>query len=161
MGPYLGDFKAGSTVWFCWDTNDRSGASATRTTDGTIKIYCGWGVATVTDGVTDTEDVVTGVHKCEVDLSASGDYQAGSDYAIVLEGAVIDGQTVNAVLAMFSIENRYSSGESFDKAAKMLVNKAVQDKVTGAIEYYDDDGETVLLRHTPSEDESSVTRAVS
>jgi hypothetical protein len=28
---------------------------------------------------------------------------------------------------------------------KMLANKAVQDKVTGAISYYDDDGQTVIL----------------
>lgn len=44
------------------------------------------------------------------------------------------------------------------KAAKMLLNKAVQDKLTGAIRYYDDDGETVILTHTPSENESSLTR---
>jgi hypothetical protein len=44
------------------------------------------------------------------------------------------------------------------KAAKMLLNKAVQDKLTGAIRYYDDDGETVILTHTPGENESSLTR---
>ncbi len=48
-----------------------------------------------------------------------------------------------------------------DKAAKMLVNKAVQDKLSGAIEYYDDDGETVILTHTPAEGESSITRTPS
>lgn len=41
---------------------------------------------------------------------------------------------------------------------KILVNKAVQSKSTGAIDYYDDDGQTVLLTLTPSEDESSITR---
>ncbi|MBN2020057.1 MAG: hypothetical protein JW749_07525 [Sedimentisphaerales bacterium] len=51
--------------------------------------------------------------------------------------------------------------EALQKAIKMLVNKAVQDKLTGAIQYYDDDGQTVLLTHTPSENESSLTRAVS
>jgi hypothetical protein len=47
------------------------------------------------------------------------------------------------------------------KAIKMLVNKAVQDKLTGMIRYYDNDGETVVLTHTPSEDDSSITRVVS
>ena len=32
-------------------------------------------------------------------------------------------------------------------ATKILINKSVQDKATLAIDYYDDDGQTVLLRH--------------
>jgi len=47
------------------------------------------------------------------------------------------------------------------RAAKMLLNKAVQNKFTGAIQYFDDDGVTPILTHTPSEDESSLTRTVS
>jgi hypothetical protein len=47
------------------------------------------------------------------------------------------------------------------KVIKLLKNKAAQDKLTGAIRYYDDDGQTVILTHTPSEDESSFTRTVS
>jgi hypothetical protein len=49
---------------------------------------------------------------------------------------------------------------SLEKAAKMLTNKATQDKLTGAITYFDDDGETALLTHTPVESESSLTRQV-
>ncbi len=41
---------------------------------------------------------------------------------------------------------------------KILANKAVQNKSTGTIEYYDDDGQTILLTITPSEDESSIIR---
>ncbi len=41
---------------------------------------------------------------------------------------------------------------------KILANKAVQNKSTGSIDYYDDDSQTVLLTLTPSEDESSITR---
>jgi hypothetical protein len=44
---------------------------------------------------------------------------------------------------------------------KILANKAVQNKVTGAINYYDDDGETIILTHTPTDSESSITRAPS
>ena len=41
---------------------------------------------------------------------------------------------------------------------KILTNKAVQNKLTGVIEYFDEDGETVLLTHTPSETETEITR---
>ena len=44
---------------------------------------------------------------------------------------------------------------------KILANKAVQTKSTGAIEYYDDDGQTVILTHTPDDAESSITRTPS
>jgi len=44
---------------------------------------------------------------------------------------------------------------------KLLANKAVQNKSTGAIDYYDDDGQTVILTHTPTDDESSITRTPS
>jgi hypothetical protein len=47
------------------------------------------------------------------------------------------------------------------KAIKLVKNKAVQDKLTGTIRYYDDDGQTVILTHTPDEDASNLTRAVS
>ena len=46
-------------------------------------------------------------------------------------------------------------------ADKILANKAVQNKLTGGIDYYDDDGLTVILTLTPTETESTVTRAVS
>jgi len=44
---------------------------------------------------------------------------------------------------------------------KLLANKAVQNKSTGEIKYYDDDGETVLLTHTPTDAESTITRTLS
>ncbi len=44
---------------------------------------------------------------------------------------------------------------------KILANKAVQNKLTGQIEYYDDDGQTVILIHSPVDSESAITRNVS
>lgn len=41
---------------------------------------------------------------------------------------------------------------------KLLANKAVQNKTTGTIKYYDDDGQTVLLTHTPTDAESTIAR---
>ena len=44
---------------------------------------------------------------------------------------------------------------------KLLANKAVQNKSTGEIKYYDDDGQTVLLTHLPAETEAVITRTPS
>jgi len=46
-------------------------------------------------------------------------------------------------------------------ADKLLSNKAVQNKTTGEIKYYDDDGQTVLLIHTPVDAEAIITRTPS
>ena len=160
---YLGDFKEDSTVYFCWDTNDKNGGSITRVTNGSIRVYKDDGTVENTDGITDTEDFdsLTGIHNGKIDLSSDAFYSKGHDYSVVLAGATIDGESVNAVLAMFSIENRFGGSLLFEKAAKLLVNKAVQNKVTGVIDYYNDDGETIILTHTPNEGESTITRTPS
>ncbi len=160
MGSYLGDFKKDSVLYFCWSTNDKDGASITRLTDGTIKVYKDDGTSESTLGITDTEDFdgLTGIHNCKIDLGVDAFYTKGHDYSVVLFGAIIDGETVNAILAMFSIENRFAGSALFEKAAKLLINKAVQNKVTGMISYYDDDGETIILTHTPTDGESTLTR---
>ncbi len=44
---------------------------------------------------------------------------------------------------------------------KLLANKAVQNKSTGEIKYYDDDGQAVLLTHTPADTAVTVTRTPS
>jgi len=41
---------------------------------------------------------------------------------------------------------------------KILANKAVQSKSTGAIDYYDDNRQTIILTHSPSDGQSSITR---
>lgn len=106
---WLGDVAAGSTLHFAWSTNAADGASVTRATNGTVRVYKNNVATAATVGVTDTEDFggLTGVHACTIDLSTSSTfYAAGADYVVVLAGAVIDGATVNAPLAEFSIANR-------------------------------------------------------
>lgn len=106
---HLGDFRTGKTVHFLWASCDANGASITRATNGTVSVYKDNGATQSTTGVTDTEDFdsLTGIHACTIDLSADGTfYSAGSNFIVVLSAATIDGQTVNAVLAHFSIENR-------------------------------------------------------
>ncbi len=50
------------------------------------------------------------------------------------------------------------SGTGTVTAEKMLANKAVQNKSSGQINYYDDDGQTVLLTHTPTDAAATITR---
>ncbi len=110
MASYLGDYLEDDTLHFLWSSNSSTGASITRATNGTVSVYKDNGTTQSTVGVTDTEDFdsLTGIHACTIDLSADAFYATGSDYAVVLSAATIDGQTVNAVLAHFSIQNRYS-----------------------------------------------------
>jgi hypothetical protein len=107
---YLGDFAEDDSVSFMWSTYDGSGASVTRSVDGSIWV---WKDATTTStaGITNTEDFngMTGVHKCVIDLSADAFYATGADYQVLLRGATVDSQSVNAPLADFSIENRYAN----------------------------------------------------
>lgn len=106
---HLGDFIAGQTVRVWWNTNAIAGESITRATNGTVSVYKDGSTTQSTAGVTDTEDFdgLTGVHQVAVDTSADGAfYSSGSDFAVVLSAATIDGKTINAVLAQFSIENR-------------------------------------------------------
>lgn len=52
------------------------------------------------------------------------------------------------------------SGTGRVTADKILANKAVQAKSTGQIKYYDDDGQTILLTHTPGDTEATLTRTL-
>lgn len=110
MASYLGDYVEDEIIHFMWSSANKSGASITRATNGEVRVYKDNGVSQSTAGVTDTEDFdsLTGVHVCTIDLSADAFYAVGADYTVVLQGATIDGEVVNAVLAHFSIENRYS-----------------------------------------------------
>ncbi len=104
----IGDITEDSEINFKWHTTDGSGGSITRDTNGTLSVYKDDDLVQSTAGITDTEDFdsLTGVHHCKIDTSADAFYAVGHDYDVVLNGAVIDGQTVNAVIAHFSIESR-------------------------------------------------------
>jgi hypothetical protein len=110
MVQALGDIAEDATIRFQWSTNDGAGGSVTRATDGTVVVYKDNGTTETVAGITDTEDFdsLTGVHACAIDTAADGFYVAGSDYTVTLQGAVIDGETVNVPLASFSIENRFA-----------------------------------------------------
>ncbi len=118
---YLGDYAFGSTIYLKWSSSDQGGASITRGDGGSsgspdnggeIRIYkndslAQYGSPGGIDDITDFDDL-TGVHHVTIDTSVDEFYEAGAEYQIVLAGALIDDQLVNAVLAHFSIENRDS-----------------------------------------------------
>jgi len=114
---YLGDFPADQAIYFAWNTNDGDGASITRSGDGTVSVYkdnsdgSSFDVTQVTTGVTNDEDFdsLTGVHTCCI-TTTNAWYEIGHDYMVVLGASTIDTQTVNAVIAHFSIENRNMRG---------------------------------------------------
>ena len=104
---YRGDLKKGQTLFFDWNSAGADGASITLATNGTISVYKDDNLVETTVGVTLIEDVDgrTGVHNVEI-LTADSFYEIGKDYHVVSHGMTIDGVTVNAVIASFSIENR-------------------------------------------------------
>jgi hypothetical protein len=147
---YLGDFPADQAVYFLWSTNDAGGASITRATDGTISVYkdnsdgSSYDDTQVTTGITNDEDFdgLTGIHECCI-TTTDGWYEVGHDYTVVLSAATIDGQTVNAPLAHFSIENR-AVGKSAAVAA--LVDLVWDEVITSAAHGTGDSGAYYLRR---------------
>lgn len=124
---FLGHYAANSTVSIPYTTNDSNGASITKSTDGTVAIYKGTNATqrTSASGVTDSEDFdsVTGVHMLSIDTSDNADsgfYAVDTVYHVMLNGAVIDGQTVNHWLGSFAIGNLIGATTSVLSNANVL-----------------------------------------
>jgi hypothetical protein len=118
----LGNIAAGQTLNFLFSTNDGSGATIAPTTAGSVCVYQDNNPAQTMAGVTYTPsfDGLVGVNMVSL-ITTDGFYAAGHDYTVVLSGAVIDGETVNAVLAAFSIAHRYPAP---DNTADALLDRA-------------------------------------
>jgi len=116
---HLGDYGENAEVRFLWNTFDTFGGSITRATSGTIKVRrLSDGTDATGTSVNDSENTPdTGIHEVKVDTTDNANFIIGDDYAVWIDGAVIDGQTVNAVLAEFSIQNRYQGAVSSGSAA--------------------------------------------
>ena len=134
---YLGDFVEDATVHFAWSSFGADGASITRATNGTVSVYKGNGTTQSTAGITDTEDFdsLTGIHWVTIDTSADAFYAVANNYTVVLSAATIDGETVNAVLATFSIENRHLVDVSaLATAAALAIVEGKIDTVDGNVD---------------------------
>lgn len=115
IGGYLGDYTASSIVHTWVNAYDGNGSSITptMTAASNLRVYKdGSSTArTSTSGYTLTVDFnsITGVVYCAIDTSDDTDvgfFAAGHDYTIVIYGSTINSQTVNMVVATFSIANR-------------------------------------------------------
>ena len=95
------------------------------------------------------ENLATGRYRITGTIPAG--YSDG-DVVEVLVAATVYGVAAERVVDSFVVDSKLLDG------MKVLMNKAVQDKATGVIRYYDDDGETEILRHTPGETETEITR---
>ncbi|KKN28933.1 hypothetical protein LCGC14_0849310 [marine sediment metagenome] len=114
MGPYLDNFKVGQDIIVFFDTNDKNGAAIDpNITAANIKVYkdgnAGTELSVDADEYTESFDSLDGINKIVLDVSDHLIfYTVGSDFSVVLSTATIDGETVRAILATFSIENRFS-----------------------------------------------------
>ena len=176
---YVGDFPTNGVVYLLWNTNDQAGASITRSTDGTLKIYKNVSATERTSlaGVTQVEDFDgnTGVHSISIDLSDNTDagfYAAGNSYHVVMVGMVIDTKTVNAQIAHFSIERAggalaLAKGTSGFAAISTKVidlikrgfNRLDITDATGAYTLYDDNSTTPLYTGTITDNSTTTSRS--
>ncbi len=109
---HMGNIAAGQTLNFLFSTNSQAGAAVAPTTAGTVTVYKDNGTTGTTNGVTYTPgfNALTGVNLVTI-ATSDAFYAAGHDYTVVLTGAVIDGQTVNAVLADFAMAFRAATAD--------------------------------------------------
>jgi len=89
-----------------------------------------------------------------IGTSASYDFASPSSKTIYLVNTKYKSDQIDVNVTV----NAVPAGIAFEKAAKSLINKAIQNKITGAIDYYDDDSQTILFTHMPIDNESNITR---
>lgn len=131
MVPYLGDFLEDATVVVMFNTFTSDDPSASVTigefVNTDVHIYKDGGLTQRNNaaGVAVDVDVDTfvGVHSIIIDTSddtVGGFWVTGSDYHVVIEGTTVDGATINACVAHFSIENRFMRGTDSAALASVL-----------------------------------------
>ena len=101
---YLGDYKKNTVVFVPFNTAGSAGGAITLAVNGTAKAYIDGGTTEITAGVTLVEDHdgITGRHGITVDTTGAG-FTSGSDVDVCLDGATVDGVTVNAWVGKFSV----------------------------------------------------------
>ena len=136
MIPYLGDFVEDDTVIVMFNTftSDDPSASSTITnfvnTDVHIHKEDSESQRNNAAGITVSAnfDSITGSHMIKIDTSddtVGSFWVTGKDYFVRIEGATVDGATINAVVAHFSIQNRYTRGT--DSAAEAILDALAAD----------------------------------
>lgn len=118
MMPYYGDIAEDATIDIYFNTytsNDPSASSTiTNFANTDVHIHKDGGLTQRNNaaGITVSVDFdgITGTHLVKIDTSndtVAAFWVTGSDYMVRIEGTTIDGATINAGVATFSIENRF------------------------------------------------------
>ncbi len=111
---YLGDIEKGRVLRGKFNTSAKAtGAGITIGGTPSVVVYKDNSTTEITSGIVLTIDFDsrTGFHHWSVDTSGS-DYTAGSDYAVVVTGGTVDGESINGkVLREFSLQNRFIRSE--------------------------------------------------
>lgn len=139
---YVGDFDVGANVFIWYNTFDSNDPSASVTTTNLINtdvhIYKDDSLTQRTNaaGVAVDVDVDTfaGVHKITIDTAdntVNDFYEAGHDYAVVVEGTTVDSGTVNACVGTFSIANRRVAGQMAVSSIEALTDQSNFTLTTG------------------------------
>lgn len=106
---YVGDFTKGSEVFLTFDTNAKAGGSIGATIPvGSVRVFKNGDAGsydTAGVGISANFSGSTGIHRLDIDTSGAF-YERRAEYVVLLVGATVDGESVNAVLGQFSIENR-------------------------------------------------------
>jgi hypothetical protein len=109
----LGDYAEDATVNFKFNTMGQNFAPITLAGTPSLAVYKGSSTTESAAGITLTVDfdTITGMHHVTIDTSADAFYTAGADYQVVIAAGTADGVSlVGAVIATFSIEDRYERG---------------------------------------------------
>jgi hypothetical protein len=109
---YQGDLTLEQTLYFTFTTVDADGAPTTLAGTPSLAAYENLGATQITAGITldDDMDGKTGLHGVTIAATAANGYEAGKDYAVVIEAGTVDGTSVvGYTVGSFSIENRFSN----------------------------------------------------
>src|SRR3990167_4721660 len=105
------NYKANSTVYIWYETNDSTGAGVAPTTNGTVTVYKGNSTTQRSSvvGITHTIsfDGNVGMNLIAIDLSDNTDagfYAANNHYQVSILGQIVDGITDSPIIEEFGIE---------------------------------------------------------
>ena len=103
---WVGNMRENQTFYFWFTTCDKDGNSVAMTSLGSTGARQKSSTSPSAGLTVDQNaDGRTGCHRVTVDTSAAF-YNTGEDFVIQTTGAVVDGETIDAALCAFSIENR-------------------------------------------------------
>jgi len=143
---------------FVDDTDGKSAETALTITQSDVRLSKNGGAFAQKNEVSNSSHDENGYYAVILDITDTNTIGA-LRVAIYESGALPVWQDL-VVIPAHIYDCQFGLGGLYEVAAKVLTNKADQDKVTGRVQYYDDDDETVILTHTPTDDNQTITKNV-